>query len=172
LLVRKMHGRAVAALLFLFAAGAAPAGPPSRISGEVDAAGLRAAIAREKGNVVLVNFWATWCVPCREEFPDLSKMQERNRTAGLRIVGVSTDFASQKAAVEKFLEAARPAFPNYRKKSGGDDQDFIDAVERSWGGELPFSILYDRSGKKVKSFSGKLPIAAAEKEIRRLLGTS
>ena len=167
----RKSGRAVTALLFIFAAGLAAA-PSSPVSGELDAAGFRETIAREKGHVVLVNFWATWCVPCREEFPDLSKMQERHRAAGLRIVGVSTDFASQKAAVEKFLQAMRPAFPNYRKKSGGDDQDFIDAVERTWGGELPFSILYDRSGKKVKSFSGKLPIAAAEKEIRKLLAAS
>ena len=167
----RKSGRAVTALLFICAAGLAAA-PSPPVLGELDAAGFRETIAREKGHVVLVNFWATWCVPCREEFPDLSKMQERHRAAGLRIVGVSTDFASQKAAVEKFLQAMRPAFPNYRKKSGGDDQDFIDAVERTWGGELPFSILYDRSGKKVKSFSGKVPIAAAEKEIRKLLAAS
>jgi thiol-disulfide isomerase/thioredoxin len=170
--VRPRPGRAAAALLFVLTAGAVPAPTPSRLSGEVDAAGLRAAIAREKGKVVLVNFWATWCVPCREEFPDLSRLQERNRAAGLRVVGISTDFDSQKAAVEKFLAAMRPAFPNYRKRSGGDDQDFIDATDRSWGGELPFSILYDRSGRKVKSFSGKLPIAATEKEIRKLLAAS
>jgi thiol-disulfide isomerase/thioredoxin len=169
--VTRKSGRAVTALLFICAAGLAAA-PSPPVSGELDAAGFRETIAREKGHVVLVNFWATWCVPCREEFPDLSKMQERHRAAGLRIVGVSTDFASQKAAVEKFLQAMRPAFPNYHKKSGGDDQDFIDAVERTWGGELPFSILYDRNGKKVKSFSGKLPIAAAEKEIRKLLAAS
>ena len=168
-----MKGRfrrgAIALLLFVWAAGAVPAVPSSRLSGELDAAGLRAAIEREKGHVVLVNFWATWCVPCREEFPDLSRLQQRNRAAGLRVVGISTDFASQTAAVEKFLAGKRPAFPNYRRKSGGDDQDFIEAVDPKWGGELPFSVLYDRSGKKVKTYSGKLPIAAAEREIRKLL---
>ena len=84
-------------------------------------------------------------------------------------MGISTDVASQAAAVQKFLAERRPPFPNYRKKTGGDDQDFIDAVDPSWGGELPFSVLYDRSGKKVKAFSGKLSIAAAEREIRKLL---
>ena len=166
---RNSGRRAVALLLFVCAGSAAPAAPSSRLSGELDAAGLRAAIAREKGHVVLVNFWATWCVPCREEFPDLSRLQQRNQAAGLRVVGISTDFASQTAAVEKFLAARRPAFPNYRRKTGGDDQDFIEAVDPKWGGELPFSVLYDRSGKKVKTFSGKLPIAAAEREIRKLL---
>ena len=168
--MKRKSGRGAAALLlFVFAASTVPAAPASRLAGELDAAGLRAAIAREKGHVVLVNFWATWCVPCREEFPDLSRLHQRNQAAGLRVFGISTDFAKQTAAVEKFLAARRPAFPNYRRKTGGDDQDFIEAVDPKWGGELPFSVLYDRSGKKVKTFSGKLPIAAAEREIRKLL---
>jgi thiol-disulfide isomerase/thioredoxin len=161
--------RAMIALLFVFAAGSLGGEASTRLAGEIDAAGLREAVAREKGHVVLVNFWATWCVPCREEFPSLSRLQERNRAAGLRVVGISTDFENQRTAVEKFLAERRPPFPNYHRKKGGDDQDFIDAVDSRWGGELPFSVLYDRSGRKVRAFSGKLPIAAAEREIRRLL---
>ena len=157
------------ALLFVFGGGSLAGGALTRLAGEIDAAGLREAVAREKGHVVLVNFWATWCVPCREEFPSLARLQERNRSAGLRVVGVSTDFENQRTAVEKFLAERRPPFPNYHRKKGGDDQDFIDAVDSRWGGELPFSVLYDRSGRKVRAFSGKLPIAAAEREIRKLL---
>ena len=165
--------RRAAAALFAASLLAAPGGlsgaAPSHLAGEIDAGGLVRAIAREKGRVVLVNFWATWCVPCREEFRELSRLQTRHRRAGLSIVGVSTDFQKEKAAVEKFLAAQKPSFPNYRKKSGGDDQKFIEAVDSSWGGELPFSVLYDRSGRKVRVFSGELPFAAAEKEIRSLL---
>jgi thiol-disulfide isomerase/thioredoxin len=146
-----------------------PAAAPPQIAGELDAAGLRRTLAREKGRVVLLNFWATWCVPCREEFPELSKLQTRHGAAGLTVIGVSTDFAKQKEAVRKFLAAQRPSFPNYRKKSGGDDQDFIEAVDPSWGGELPFSVLYDRSGRKVRVFSGALPVASVESEVRKLL---
>ena len=169
----KVVRRAVSALLFLLPVlGAEGAPPASRLAGELDANGLRQAIAREKGRVVLVNFWATWCVPCREEFPDLSALQKKHSAAGLRLIGVSTDFAKQIPAVEKFLVEQRPSFVNYRKKSGGDDQDFIEAVDSKWGGELPFSVLYDRAGKKVKVYSGKLPIAAVDRELRRLLKTS
>src|SRR6266540_6434847 len=74
---------------------------PDSVAGEVDAAGLAERITREKGRVVLVNFWATWCVPCREEFPDLSRLQQNYGSRGLRILGVSTDFASQMKGVEK-----------------------------------------------------------------------
>lgn len=126
-------------------------------------------LSEHRGKVVLVNFWATWCVPCREEFPLLSRLEKRHRRAGLSVLGVSTDFQKEKPAVEKFLVEQKPSFPNYRKKSGGDDQKFIEAVDSSWGGELPFSVLYDRSGRKVRVFSGELEIAALEKQIVSLL---
>ena len=142
---------------------------PDRIAGEVDAKGLFERIGREKGKVVLVNFWATWCVPCREEFPDLSRLQNAYGGKGLTVIGVSTDFAREAAAVEKFLAEQKPSFANYRKKTGGDDQAFIDAVEKSWGGELPFSVLYGRDGVKAKTVSGKHTFADYETEIRRLL---
>lgn len=167
--ISRRNGAALAALLLL--AGSAPAAPPSpdRIAGEIDAKGLFDAIAREKGKVVLVNFWATWCVPCREEFPDLSRLQKAYESRGLRVIGVSTDFAKETAAVEKFLAEQKPSFPNYRKTSGGDDQVFIDAVEKSWGGELPFSVFYGRDGEKAGTLSGKHSYADYEAEIRKLL---
>jgi thiol-disulfide isomerase/thioredoxin len=163
--------RAAAALLFISAALTVDAGAQTSLAGELDAAGLRQTLARQKGRVVLLNFWATWCVPCREEFPELSKLQRKHAATGLQVIGVSTDFAKQRAAVGRFLAEQRPAFPNYRKKSGGDDEVFIEAVDSSWGGELPFSVLYDRSGKKVRVYSGSLPLATAEKEIRKLLAS-
>jgi len=158
--------RAALATLLISTVAAAP---PSRLAGELDAAGLRELLGARKGKVVLVNFWATWCVPCREEFPDLSRLQKTYGERGLAVIGISTDFASQARKVESFLEQQKPAFPNYHKKSGGDDQPFIDGVDRSWGGELPFSVLYDRAGRKAKTMSGKHGYAEYEKEIRGLL---
>ena len=168
--ISRRNGAALAALLFL-ATGAGPARStsPDRIAGDVDARGLFETIGREKGKVVLVNFWATWCLPCREEFPDLSRLQRVYEGKGLRVIGVSTDFAREAAAVEKFLAEQKPSFPNYHKKAGGDDQLFIEAVDRSWGGELPFSVLYGRDGSKARSFSGKQTYAEYEKEIAKLL---
>jgi thiol-disulfide isomerase/thioredoxin len=141
----------------------------SRLAGEVDAKGLRDVVARQKARVILVNFWATWCVPCREEFPDLVRLQKTLGPKGLQIVGVTTDFTKEMPAVENFLAKTAPDFPNYHKKAGGDDQDFIDAVDKGWGGELPFSVLYDHAGKKIKTLSGKHSYADYEREVTALL---
>ena len=152
--------------LFLVSALAAA---QSRLAGELDAKGLTDRIARERGNVVLVNFWATWCVPCREEFPQLARLQKKLGREGLRVLGISTDLARDVPAVEKFLEQQNPGFPNYRKKSGGDDGDFINAVDPSWGGELPFTAVFGRDGKKARVFSGAHAYREYEREVRRLL---
>jgi thiol-disulfide isomerase/thioredoxin len=162
--------RAAAAALLLFTlAAAGRAADATLLKGELDGKELSAAIAKQKGHVVLVNFWATWCVPCREEFPDFVRLEKSYRDRGLRVIGVSTDLAKDLPKVEKFLAAAPPDFPNYRKKSGGDDQDFIESVDAKWGGELPFTVLYGKDGKKTRMLSGKQSYGELEKAIAPLL---
>ncbi|MCA1582089.1 MAG: TlpA family protein disulfide reductase [Acidobacteria bacterium] len=155
---------AFAAAFLLFPSGGRAAEPSPRIAGELDAAGFRDLLARQKGSVVLVNFWATWCVPCREEFPDLVRLQRELAPRGFKVVGVSTDFGSQRGAVDQFLDEMKPGFPNYWKK-GGNEQAFIESVDRDWGGELPFSVLYARDGTRVKSLSGKRRYADYRREV-------
>ena len=118
---------------------------------------------------MLVNFWATWCVPCREEYPDLTRLEKAYRGKGLSVLGVSIDSARDLAAVDKFLAKMKPDFPNYRKASGGDDQDFIESVDKDWGGELPFTVLYARDGKKAKVLSGKQTYGDFETAVKALL---
>ena len=70
----------------------------------------------------------------------------------------------------KTLWAANdPAFANYHKNAGGDDQDFIDSVDPKWGGELPFTVLYARDGRKAAALSGKQSKADFEREIGKVL---
>ena len=169
-MIRSRGAAAAALFLFLFVA-AAPARPAPAVAGDLDAAGLRSLLAenKQKGRVVLVNFWATWCVPCREEFPDLVRLQKDLGPRGLTIIGISTDFSGQTAAVEAFLAAAKPNFPNYRKKAGGDEGAFIEAVDHGWGGELPFSVLYGPDGRKLRALSGKHTYAQYREEILKAI---
>ena len=157
----------MAAIFLASGLSAAPNAP--KLAGELDARGYAATVAKQKGHVVLVNFWATWCVPCREEYPDLTRLEKAYRGKGLSVLGMSIDSARDLAAVDKFLAKMKPDFPNYRKTSGGDDQVFIESVDKDWGGELPFTVLYARDGKKAKVLSGKQNYADFETAVKALL---
>ena len=159
----------LAALVVLFSSTAVFAVDAPKLAGDLDAKGLADAVAKNNGKVVVVNFWATWCVPCREEYSDLVRLEKTYRDRGVVVLGVSIDFAKDLPKVEKFLAENHPEFPNYMKRAGGDDQDFIDSVDPKWGGELPFTVVYSRDGKKAKVLSGKQTYASFEKAVASLL---
>jgi thiol-disulfide isomerase/thioredoxin len=152
------------ALLLVFS-GALFAADAPKLAGQLDAKGLADAIAKNKGKVVVLNFWATWCVPCREEFPDLVRLEKAYRERGVAVLGVTIDLPKDMPKIEKFLATSAPDFPNYIKKVGGDDQDFIESVDPKWGGELPFTVVYGRDGKKAEVLSGKQSYASFEKAV-------
>jgi len=108
-------------------------------------------------------------VPCREEFPDLVRLEKTYRDRSVAVLGVSIDFEKDLPKVEKFLVDHHPDFPNYIKRSGGDDQDFIDAVDPKWGGELPFTVVYGKDGRKARVLSGKQTYADFERAVTALL---
>jgi cytochrome c biogenesis protein CcmG/thiol:disulfide interchange protein DsbE len=117
---------------------------------------------REK--VVLINFWATWCLPCRVEMPLLQRMSERHRDAGLVVVGLSVDRGSEQS-VRDFLRERGVTYP---VAMVGPD------VERAFGGVrgYPTSILIDRGGVVRYVVVGPLAGASLEPAVRRLLGSA
>lgn len=147
----------------LFCAAGLPAQP--RLI-PLDAAGYRKLIAEHKGQILLVDFWATWCEPCLRELPELVKLHKR--LAGrFRLVTVSADEAEQEADARKFLARFGVPGPHYIKRSGDDDA-FIRSVDPAWSGALPALFLYDRQGRRVRSFVGETEIGAVEAAIRKL----
>lgn len=125
-------------------------------------------VATHKGKVVLVDFWATWCVPCRAEMPQLAKLAEKLRTRGLDFFTVSTDEPEKEPEAFKLLMQNSVAAPFYIKKAADDDK-FYDSVDPKWAGVMPGMFLYDRSGKRVRSFLGETPVADIEAAIQKLL---
>jgi thiol-disulfide isomerase/thioredoxin len=106
---------------------------------------------------LLVNFWATWCEPCREEFPDLLKIKGQYPSDRLDFVLVSLDDASDiTKAVPEFLAQARAtSLPAYLLNAA-DQEAAINLVDPAWSGELPATFLYDRAGKIVFSHKGRI----------------
>jgi cytochrome c biogenesis protein CcmG/thiol:disulfide interchange protein DsbE len=113
------------------------------------------------GKVVLVNFWATWCPPCREEIPELLALKKEYKDR-LQIVGISEDDDPP----EKVLKFVRQQAMNYPIVMA--TPELID----SYGGvpALPTSFLIDTQGRVVQKHSGLYPIEGYDREIRTLLG--
>ena len=152
-------------LIFLSLAGALLAQPKLT---PVDQPGYSKLVAGHKGKVVLVEFWATWCKPCRAEMPELVKLEQKLRARGFDLVTISTDEADALPGAVKVLGENHVAGPTYLRKAADDDK-FCDAIDPKWGGALPALFLYDRAGKKVRSFIGETPSATIEAAINKLL---
>ncbi|HTB16353.1 MAG TPA: TlpA disulfide reductase family protein [Bryobacteraceae bacterium] len=152
-------------LAISFAAGFLAAQPKLTPVNETSFAKM---VATHKGKIVLVDFWATWCVPCRAEMPQLVKLADRLRTRGVDFVTVSADAPEQEQAAFKVLMQDSVAAPFYLKKVADDDK-FYDSVDSKWSGEMPAMFIYDRSGKRVRSFLGETPMKDIEAAIQKLL---
>jgi thiol-disulfide isomerase/thioredoxin len=125
-------------------------------------------LTENKGKVILFDFWATWCEPCRAELPQLLKLERKWHGRGLVLVTVSADSADQQQAALEFLERSGVRFPAFVKQVKADD-DFINSVDKKWSGALPALFLYDRSGHRVASFVGEVEISNIEHAIEKLL---
>lgn len=116
------------------------------------AAEVKAAVSAARGKVVVVNVWATWCEPCREEFPDLLRLRREHGPRGMELILVSADFERQASAAEAFLREQGVDFPSYLKS--GRDMEFIEGLEPRWSGSLPATFVHDRQGRLVEFWEG------------------
>jgi len=134
----------------------------------IDESGFQALVASHKGRVVLYDFWATWCAPCREELPQLLRLEAKLRSRGFELLTVSADEPEQAAAAEKIVRQFGVRGPAYRKQAASDER-FINSIDPKWSGALPALFLYDRAGQKVRSFIGETEMSALEAAVLKLL---
>jgi len=132
--------------------------PTAAIAGEdpelrlVGGRELRAELASADVDVVLLNVWATWCVTCREEFPDLLRLRRDYRDRGVAVEFLSGDFPSHSADVSAFLRELEVDFPTYLK--AGKDMELIEALHPEWSGALPATFVFARGGAVVQWWEG------------------
>ena len=104
-------------------------------------------VAQNKGKVVLLNFFATWCVPCHTEFPDIVKLQNDFKGKGLQVVEVSMNDITDKDELQKYLAETKPPFTVYL--AANTEDKFYTDVDPRWDTALPMTMIFDRDGKNV-----------------------
>ncbi|HZI93610.1 MAG TPA: TlpA disulfide reductase family protein [Patescibacteria group bacterium] len=120
----------------------------------IDSPGYLRLVSSMKGHPLVVNVWATWCDPCREEFPDIVRFHREMGPRGVEVAAISLDMPSAlKTDVVPFLAANGATFHLFLKTPGGDEE-FINTVDPGWSGALPATFVYDREGKLVRSVFG------------------
>ncbi len=115
------------------------------------------------GKVLLLNFWAPWCPPCRKEIPGFISLYKSYREQGLMIVGVALDEPEE---VRHFVSNLHIDYPNLIGNDAGSD--LADRFGNN-SGSLPYTVIFDRGGKLVYRHLGELSVADAEAVIRPLL---
>ncbi len=148
------------------AAKAAPAVNRPKVV-QIDETGLKNAL-KTAGRPRLVNFWATWCVPCREEFPDLVKIDADYR-GRLDVITVSLDFPEEiNTTVPEFLSEMKAEMPAYLL-TVADESAVISSVAKDWQGALPFTILYNEQGEIAYFKQGKFKTDVLRAEIEKIV---
>lgn len=132
----------------------APASQPKVTQIDFEALRMVLKQAADAKKPLLVNFWATWCEPCREEFPDLVKIDAEYRSRGLEFITISLDdLAEINRDVPQFLSEMEAAMPAYLLKTA-NEETAIAYVAPDWRGGLPFTVLFDAEGKRVYTRMG------------------
>ena len=112
----------------------------------------------------MVNFWATWCQPCQEEFPDLEDMARMYQKRPFELVTVSINYPDERNAVQKFLEEQRAVTRNYIF-GGMDPYPLFAAFDKTWNGGVPFTMVLGLNGEVLYQSTGSIDAL----EIRRTL---
>jgi thiol-disulfide isomerase/thioredoxin len=135
---------------------------------ELDLEGLRKTLARNPASArpLLVNLWATWCEPCREEFPDLVKLASEFGPRGLEFAAISFDFAEDaNTEIPKFLATVNAGTLPVYWLNVPDSEEALKAVDPDAQGALPATFIFDRNGKVVYKHTGRFD----PKELRQAI---
>jgi thiol-disulfide isomerase/thioredoxin len=128
-----------------------------------DLSGKQQSFAQWRGKVLVVNFWATWCAPCREEIPALMKVQRQFGHNSIEIVGIALD------NVDKVRNYAAEMKIDYKLLIGGAEALALARDLGNRAGVLPFTIVLDRTGLVMHTHAGKLTEASLTAILTPLL---
>lgn len=131
-----------------------------------DPFGTEQRLSSLKGRIVVLNFWATYCIPCRTEMPDLAALQNEYAALGVQVIGASTDEPKDRDKVLQFVKETKVNFPVWMGASAAD------MIRFGLGTALPGTVIIDREGRVAKVISGVIDKAAVRKQIESMLATA
>lgn len=135
----------------------------------IDTNELKGLLTQQREHPLLVNFWATYCDPCRDEFPDLVKIDKEYRPHALDFVTVSLDdIADLKTGVPKFLDSMKATMPAYLLNVT-DPEPAINLVDPRWQGDLPATYLYNEKGEVVYKHIGRVNPVELREAIEKVV---
>ena len=138
---------------------------------EINTAGLKGLISEANQRPLLVNFWATWCDPCRDEFPELVKIDAEYRPKALDFVTVSLDEVEKiRTDVPQFLDRMKATMPSYLLNVA-DPEPAINAVDPQWQGDLPATFLYNSKREVVYKHFGRVDATELRAAIEKLVSS-
>jgi thiol-disulfide isomerase/thioredoxin len=133
------------------------------LAGQLDSAGVLARVAQERGRPVVVNFWATWCAPCRKELPALAALARER--PGVAWLSISIDDPADRPAVERLIVDLPGPLAVYLK-APGPDQAFIDGIDKKWSGVVPMTLIFDAQGVHRSRLTGEHGRAEIERALK------
>jgi thiol-disulfide isomerase/thioredoxin len=145
----------------------AGASTPKPVLTAADAVSVKMAIAAPGAKAVLVNIWASWCGPCREEFPDVLRLRNDLKSQGLRVILVSADFDDARKDAVEFLKEMGVDFPSFIKV--GKDEEFMNGLAKEWTGVLPATLVYDGAGTLRDLREGKQSYETFRGRVEKVL---
>lgn len=131
-----------------------------------DASGKMQPLGQWRNRVLVVNFWATWCPPCREEMPELSGLQEKYQSGGLTVIGLATD------DVDKMRESAQKNPLAYPLLAGDFEAASLAASLGNDKNVLPYTVVIGQDGMVVATYFGRLDMRVLEQVLQPLLSIS
>ena len=142
---------------------------PKIVVSPIDTEALKTLLTQQRQRPLLVNFWATFCDPCRDEFPDLVKIDKEFRPQSLEFVTVSLDDMSDiNTTVPEFLGSMKATMPAYLLNVS-DPEPAINLVDTAWRGDLPATYLYNEKGEVVFKHVGRVNAAQLRSAIEKLV---
>jgi len=128
-----------------------------------DLFGVEQKLSSYRGRIVVLNFWATWCVPCRKEMPDLAAIQNQYAALGVQVIGASADAIDARSKVMEFIKETKINFPIWLGATTADMQRF------GLGQALPGTVIIGRDGKIISRIRGIVKEADLRKQIDALI---